>query len=104
MYLGWIEVANKKDRKTPGWLKHPTRINSTILISYLELSEQYENITERMIRNKCSTINDFKGNFNQMKNFSEKDHGKVFEENFGIISLWKPVEKFIIEQYSRFKN
>lgn len=39
-----------------------------------------------------------------MKNFGEKNHGKVFEENDGVITLWEPVQEFILELYKRFKG
>ncbi len=95
---------NKVNKRILGWFKSPEHINSTILIGYLELTEEHKNITEQMIKNKCHTISDFKGNFSQMKNFGEKNHGKVFEEKFGAVSLWEPVKQFILEQYNIYKN
>jgi hypothetical protein len=95
---------NKVERKIPGWFRAPKQINSTILLSYMELAEHKVNVTEQMIRNNCPTLSDFKGNFNQMKNFGEKNHAKVFEEKFGYINLWEPVKEFIIGEYIVYKK
>lgn len=95
---------NKIKRKIPGWFRAPKQINSTILLSYMELAEHNINVTEQMIRNNCPTVSDFKGNFNQMKNFGEKNHAKVFEDKLGYINLWEPVKEFIIGQYIIYKK
>ena len=95
---------NKVRRKVPKWFQNPNQINSTILIAYLNLAIKCETVTEQMIKNECQNISDFKGNFNQMKNFGEKNHGKVFEDNFGNISLWEPVKKFVLNQYKAYEN
>ena len=34
-----------------------------------------------------------------MKIMSYKNHGKVFTEENGIVTLWDPVADFIIEEY-----
>lgn len=41
-----------------------------------------------------------------MKNFGEKNHGKVFEERDGYVTLWEPVKDFILKLYneSNMKN
>ena len=97
-----IEIEKVK-RKVPRWFKNQSQYNSTILNCFLELSEQNSQITVQMLRNKCHILNDFAGNYNQMKNFGEKNHGKVFEESNGTITLWEPVEEFILELYKKQK-
>ncbi len=102
-----LEVATeikKVQRRIPKWFKNPSQYNSTILNGFLELSEKETQVTTQMLRNKCHIISDFDGNYNQMKNFGEKNHGKVFEERDGIITLWEPVEKFILELYLQQKS
>lgn len=37
-----------------------------------------------------------------MKMISEKNHAKVFAEENGEISLWKPVTQFIIDEYQKW--
>ena len=95
-----IEIK-KVQKRVPRWFKRPHQINSTILLSFLELSEQFDDVTVEMLRDKCRNISDFEGNFNQMKNFGEKNHGKVFELKSGKIYLWKPVEQFILDKYNK---
>ena len=97
-----IEIKKVK-RRVPRWFKNPSQYNSTILNCFLELSEQNSQITLQMLRNKCHVMNDFDGNYNQMKNFGEKNHGKVFEESNGIITLWEPVKEFILELSKKHK-
>ena len=94
---------NKVQRRVPRWFKNPSQFNSTILFGFLELSEQQDKVTIQMLRSKCSVLSDFEGNYNQMKNFGEKNHGKVFEEMDGIITLWEPVKGFILELYKQQK-
>ena len=97
-----IEIA-KVRRRVPRWFKNPSQYNSTILNAFLELYDQQNQVAVQMLRNKCQTVNDFEGNYNQMKNFGEKNHGKVFEETNGIVTLWKPVKEFILELYKSQK-
>lgn len=97
-----IEIKKVK-RRVPRWFKNPIQYNSTILNCFLELYDLNHQITVHMLRNKCHVLNDFDGNYNQMKNFGEKNHGKVFEESNGIINLWEPVKEFILELYKKQK-
>ncbi len=95
---------HKVKRKVPRWFKNSSQYNSIILYNFLELSEQQNQVTTKMLRNKCQVISDFDGNYNQMKNFGEKNHGKVFEETNGIITLWEPVKEFILDLYKQYKG
>lgn len=38
-------------------------------------------------------------NFDQMKNFGRKNHGKVFSITDGEIELWSEVKSFILDLY-----
>ena len=93
---------NKVHRRVPKWFRNPSQNNSKILLCFLELSAQEPNVTTRLLRSKCYDVKDFDGNFNQMKNFGDKNHGKVFEEKNGVVTLWEPVSNFIIDQYEDF--
>ncbi len=94
----------KVKRRTPRWFKNPNQYNSIILIGYLELSETQSQISPSMLKNKCKQVSDFEGNYNQMKNFGEKNHGKVFEEKDGVITLWEPVQEYIMDLYDQYKK
>lgn len=101
-----IDAEIKKvRRKSPRWFKKTDQKNSMILIGFLELSSQNSHVSTQMLQNKCQLTNDvFERNYNQMKHFGEKNNGKVFEENNGIVSLWEPVQEFIIELYHEHKK
>lgn len=97
------DEVNKVMRRLPRWFKNPSQYNSTILYGYLKLSEKNPKISLHALRTECKTINDFDGNYNQMKNFGEKNHGKVFEESDGYVTLWEPVKDFILKLYNESK-
>lgn len=90
----------KVRRKLKLWSK-PERqqnINSQILNAFLKLKQSgKEHITEIDIQNELQNIDDFKNNFDQMKNIAEKNNGKIFEQNRNYIEIWKPVSVFISE-------
>lgn len=93
-----VQEINKVTRKLPKWFKNPSQINATILLNFLKLYELgEEKISFQTLKSKCSSVNDFDGNYNQMKNFGEKNHGKVFDERDGYITLWEPVKEFILK-------
>lgn len=95
------EEKSKVEKRVPKWFRNPQQINSKILMRYLELSQSDPFLTQNKLRAKCKDIKDFDGNYNQMKNFGPKNHGKVFEENGGCIELWEPVKEFILDQYEQ---
>lgn len=98
-----LEIC-KVQRRVPRWLNNESQINSTILISFLELTEKDSNIAVERLKGRCKQISTFYENYNQMKNFGEKNHGKVFEEVEGVVHLWKPVKDFILTEYNKRKQ
>lgn len=94
----------KVKRKIPRWFNNPHQINSRILVAFLRLKNDNIHVTPSVLREHCSEINDFEGNYNQMKNFGEKNHAKVFEEINNTIELWEPVEVFILESFKIHNN
>lgn len=90
----------KVQRKLKLWSKSERQqnINSQILNAYLKLRQSGKNyITEIDIQNELQNIDDFKNNFDQMKNIAEKNHGKIFEQNGDHIEIWGPVNLFVSE-------
>lgn len=101
-------ISNQKEkeidkiyRKLPKWFKNPDFICSRILIIFLELEKKYGAVKYDLLADYCSGIKTFKSNFAQMKNFGEKNHGKVFELNGQIVTLWNPVKDNVIFEYKR---
>jgi hypothetical protein len=95
-----LKVLNR----VPKWLKHPDQTNSKILITFMNLLEKSEEVTLEQLAVACSDVQKFSGNFAQMNNFAEKNHGKVFSVVNGKVILWEPVKEFIIQQYIEFKK
>lgn len=93
------QEVEKVKRRVPRWFRKPNQNNSHILINYLKLYEINKNITQEILKEQCDTVQDFYGNYDQMKNFGKKNHGKVFEEKHGIITLWEPVKDLILRLY-----
>lgn len=98
------DEIKKVKRKVPMWFQKPTQINSRILSSFLRLRDRGGLVTLVELKAACRDIPRFEGNYNQMKNFGEKNNAKVFEETNGAVLLWEPVETFIIEEYERIKR
>lgn len=96
---------NKVKRKIPQWIKKPFQINSRILNLYMLLSKNdtypvsHIDLREKFEQLYCDP---FESNFNQMKNFSTKNHAKVFSESkVGMISLWEPISAFVKNQFEK---
>lgn len=97
------EIQRVKAR-IPNWLKNPNQLNHKILVSFMELSHANQfKIPVSTLEKNCSLDSKvFISNYNQMKMISEKNHAKVFAEENGEISLWKPVTQFIIDEYQKW--
>lgn len=95
------QEIDKVFRKLPKWFKNPDFICSRILIIFLELEKKYGSVKYDLLAEYCAGIKTFKSNFAQMKNFGEKNHGKVFEQNGSIITLWNPVKENVILEFKK---
>jgi hypothetical protein len=93
---------DKVKRKVPRWLNNPHQINSRILISFMDLLKENDYVEYDQLYNRCIEIETFEKNFNQMKNFGEKNHGKVFDQIDEKVYLWKPVREFVTEEYRKY--
>jgi len=94
----------KVQNRVPKWFQHPNQNNSKILITYMNLLENSETVTIEQLGAACSSISRFMGNYAQMINIADKNHGKVFSGTSENITLWEPVKEFIIQQYIDFKK
>ncbi len=98
-----IEIQKVKTR-VPKWFKRPEQNNSRILLTYLSLLEKSENISLQQLAAACSGIPKFMGNYAQMINIANKNHGKIFSGDADKITLWEPVKEFIIQEYIEYKK
>ncbi len=94
----------KVKRKLPKWFRNPNYICSQILITFLELEDNSNFVEYDRLAHKCDNIKTFKSNFSQMVNFGEKNHGKVFEKNNSIITIWNPIKEELISEYKKIKS
>jgi hypothetical protein len=95
-----LKVINR----VPKWMKHPEQTNSKILIAFMNLLEKSEDVTYAKLTAACADVQKFSGNFTQMNNIADKNHGKVFSVVNGNVTLWEPVKEFIIQQYIEYKK
>lgn len=94
-------------RKIPNWFSKPEQYNHKILVAYLKLSNKNQYPVKLVDLEQQSGFKDkhkFKTNFNQMKTLSYKNHGKVFTEENGDISLWEPLADFIVKEYEKIED
>jgi len=101
-----IKQERKKiERKIDGWFIHKDQYNSIILYAFLNLYELNNgNVTYDELREKTKLKDKFKGNFDQMKNFGAKNHGKIFEQTGNNIYFWNEVKELILAKYRRYKK
>lgn len=85
--------------RVPKWFSKPEQTNSRILIGYMQLLEKQEQITLDELKEACRGVARFTGNFSQMTNIADINHGKVFNTENGVVTLWEPVKDFIIQEY-----
>jgi hypothetical protein len=97
------EIFKVKNR-VPKWFSKPDQNNSKILIAFMELLEKSEIITLGKLAGACTSMTKFTGNYAQMINIADKNHGKVFNGNADNLELWEPVREFIIQEYIQFKK
>lgn len=97
------EEVEKVKRKVPRWLSNPSQYNCKILNAYMLLSNNNTMpISTSLLENNLEIDpNKFLSNFNQMKTISEKNHAKVFTEEYGQVKLWGPVVEFIVQLYNK---
>lgn len=94
-----IEI-DKVRRKVPKWIRNPHQINSTILNSFMELSNNGTlPVSVAKLQDLCENrgVEKFIGHYNQMKNFGINNQGKVFMQPkySDLVYLWSPVSTYI---------
>lgn len=92
----------KVHRKVPIWFTKESQANSKILLKYMELRGYNKKITTSLLERECVDVENFHNSYNQMKNISERNNAKVFQEKNGSIVLWEKVEEFIISEYNQY--
>jgi thiol-disulfide isomerase/thioredoxin len=96
------QEIKKIERRINGWFLNREQTNSKILYAFIKLYKQNNGIVTYEELEKEAAIKKFKGNFDQMKNFGEKNHGKIFEQTGNNIKLWEEVENIIWERAKKY--
>lgn len=89
----------KANRKIPIWANREKQNNHKIIKAFLQIEEQHGQVSYEELVERCSNntkypdtyINDFKGNFAQMKTDASNSHGKVFIEEDNKVEIWSEV-------------
>jgi len=95
-----LEVEKVK-RKVPLWLKKQNQYNYKILNTFMSLSNNNKHtISTRLLEMHCNIDPKvFLSNYNLLKTVSEKNHGKVFSEKDGQVTLWEPIKEIVMEYF-----
>lgn len=102
------EQIKKVKKRVPTWIhKYFAGLNpcnGTILVRFLELSDKNTRPIKRYeLEEACKDVSNFTTNYHNMRNMLPNNHGKVFEESYGDITLWEPVAEFVLDVYRKTK-
>lgn len=93
---------SKAQRKLIKWAENLESMPSKILDVYYHLSSVTKkdfidiNLLEHTFKSAKEDVPSFRQNFDQMKNFSEKNHAKIFDvQSSGHIAIWPPVRQYV---------
>lgn len=95
---GDSDEVKKVRRRLKLWARRQSQINSKILNAFLKLDNSGASVVrESDLRSELRDMETFKINFDEMKNIAERNHGKVFEQDGDVITLWGPVATYVRE-------
>jgi len=96
-----LAQIQKAERKLMKWANDPDSMPSKILDVYGRLKQIHPKsvIDKALMARTFEQLNEdtytFSQNFDQMKNFSDKNHAKIFDvAPNGNITIWSPIERF----------
>lgn len=110
-YIDNIDFG-KAIRKIPTWAYKPNQNNHRLIKAFLLIQEEQGKVPLEELVSRCTDkdnypdtyINDFKGNFAQMKTDAGNSHGKVFVVENDEVQIWSEVESVLYEYTERFKG
>ncbi len=96
------EHIAKAQKKLVKWARDGNAMPSKILDVYLYLSQTRKetfipvDLLEATFKATKEDIPTFRQNFDQMKNFAEKNHAKIFDVlPNGHITIWPPIQSYV---------
>lgn len=103
------EYYGKAAQRIPLWALKPNQYNHKIIRAYFKTMETIGRATIDMMERLCNDKNNsemyvptFKNNYSQMKLDGPKSHGKVFEDDGEIVTIWPEVEDILMKYKSSF--
>jgi hypothetical protein len=102
----------KANRKIPAWVQRPNQNNHKIIKAFLQIECENGVVFLDELNRRCSNkavypetfVNDFRGNFAQMKTDSSNSHGKVFVTNGDLVEIWSEVYDTVDRYRNDFLN
>jgi len=92
------EEIRKVQRRLKRWAANPMQVNTQILAAYLRLKRAGRaRVYIDDLRSDFDNEQSFTTNFVQMHRIGPKNHGKVFELDGDVVSIWPHVQKDVDE-------
>lgn len=95
----------KANQRIPKWAQRPNQYNHKIIRAYFLAEHQNGTVTLSDMKALCSDestpelyVPTFSANYAQMKLDGQQTHGKVFEDDGTIVTIW-PVVRDVLMQY-----
>lgn len=105
------DYYGKAIQRIPVWSLKQTQYNHKIIKAYFKALTAKGFATVEAMEDLCSDKNvpelyvpTFKNNYSQMKIDGPKSHGKVFEDNGDIVTIWSEVKDTLMKYKSGFYN
>jgi hypothetical protein len=96
------DEVKKIQNRIPKWFQNKNQYNSRILYAFIKLVNNKDGFVFLSDLQKEASFKTFMENYNQMKNFGEKNHGKIFEErDDGKVYFWNEVKDYIWNYYEK---
>lgn len=103
--------TGKANSRIPKWALKPHQINHKIIRAYFKEESKKGTVTLDYLEKMCGNekthpdtyVRDFRGNFAQMKIDAPKSHGKVFEVDSGVVTIWESVKDTLMEYKKYFE-
>lgn len=102
----------KANRKIPVWANREKQNNHKLIKAFLQIEEEQGQVSYEELLERCSNatkypdtyINDFRGNFAQMKTDASNSHGKVFIVEEDKVEIWNEVLDTLRQYRDSFLN
>jgi hypothetical protein len=102
----------KANRKIPVWANREKQNNHKLIKAFLKIEEEQGIVNYEELMERCSNstkypdtyVNDFKGNFAQMKTDASNSHGKVFIVEGDKVEIWSEVIDMLRQYRDSFLN